>query len=158
MSNEELTAGDYRDAANRYHYASPAGAKERWEHAVEEAVDELMDFWESDIGHAACVMLAKSGKVISFNVVDDGVDGSLTIDDEGFSRRRNDGSNATDIAPHAVIRVWCIANRGSVPKGFLHWLKAELKKIYDDAPRDPDVVLEGYEFVDGKLTKKPDIL
>lgn len=135
--DKELTAEDYHDAAKRYHYASPGGEKERWEKAESEALDELMDFWESDIGHAARVMLARSGKAISFNATDDGAEGIVMIDDEGFNYRRNDGGNAIAMEPSVVIRAWCMANRGSVPKGFLHWIKAELKKIHDEAPKEP---------------------
>lgn len=141
MSKEkELTADDYRDAAERYHYASPAGEKERWEGAVQAAVRDFSDFWSSDSGVAAREMLAKSGKVVSFTGTCDGTKYCVKIDSDHFIIQRADvvaADTPETISAYCLVWAWCAANRGELPKAFLNLFKAELKKIHDEAPGKP---------------------
>lgn len=135
--DKELTQKDYEDAARRYHYASPAGEKERWERAVGAAATEFREFWDGETGHAARAMLRNSGRVVKFNGECRSVKGEVVADGETFGLVEDGASALIPMSAHEMIQGWCAANRGSAPKSFLHWFKAELKKIHDEAPKEP---------------------
>lgn len=143
--DKELTAEDYRDAANRYGHASPKSMKGWWEQAVQESAAEFKAFWDGAAGQAARVMLEASGRVIHFGVSKDSFGDAFLefrFEFDGKSIRSvcvGTGEVSCDPLPSLIriVKVWCAINRGSAPKDFMPWFLGELKKIHDEAPKDP---------------------
>lgn len=142
-TDKDLTAEDYYDASRRYRECSLMAVRRR---QIGEVAAEFDSFIRSPTGLAALNMLASANKRIEFARTD--VAGSNNGDVCVFELDCNmnrigtiwgsgDVTRESDFDAHSIVETWLGGGRDRYPKDFMLWLKAELKRIHDEAPGKP---------------------